>query len=59
MDNMYDLLVEENVELRKKAQACEEKFAIVENLLELMRLSENTTTHQKSIIDHCLDVINK
>lgn len=59
MDNMYDLLVEENISLKKQVIAYEDKLTVLTNILGLLKESENITAHHETLIKHCLEVINK
>lgn len=59
MDNMYDLLVEENISLKKQVIAYEDKLIVLTNILGLLKESEHITTHHETLIKHCLEVIEK
>lgn len=59
MDNMYDLLVEENISLKKQVIAYEDKLIVLTNILRLLKETEHITPHHQTLINHCLEVINK
>ena len=56
---MYDLLVEENISLKKQVIAYEDKLIVLTNILGLLKESEHITTHHETLIKHCLEVIEK
>lgn len=58
MDNLYDRLVMENIELNKEISSMKSTFTALKALLEMIQTTESSST-VKDISQNCLDLINQ